>query len=97
MSTVIAASPSGTNASSVVQQSMNSAYLLNGTYYIGVYGYSYTTFSLLVTVHRYRLTNLEKVTNILSTQIYEGFPLSKRLHNELDMFLGHFNVNLDEN
>lgn len=25
---------------------------LNGTYYLGVYGYTYTTFSLLVTVHR---------------------------------------------
>ena len=33
-------------AISTVQES------LNGTYYVGVYGYSYTTFSLLVTLNR---------------------------------------------
>lgn len=68
---------------------------LNGTFYIGVYGYSYTTFSLLVKVRRTHATLMEKLTSSLSTVLYEGFPLSVRLHNELDFFLGHFSVVLD--
>jgi hypothetical protein len=62
---------------------------LNGTYYIGVFGYSYSTFSLLVTVHR---ANEEPSLKKVSVQLYEGFPLHKRLHNELDMFFGRFTV-----
>lgn len=30
----------------------------------------------------------------MTTLIYEGFPLTKRLHNELDYFYGHFEVDL---
>lgn len=65
---------------------------LNGTYYLGVYGYTYTTFSLLVTVHRKN----EAGYRTKMTQIYEGFPFNKRLHNELDMFFGYFKVDINE-
>lgn len=65
---------------------------LNGTYYLGVYGYTYTTFSILVTVHR---TNEAKYRTKM-TEIYEGFPFSKRLHNEKDMFFGYFKVDISE-
>jgi hypothetical protein len=71
-------------------------YNLNGTYFIGVYGYSYTTFSLLVKVQRTKTSLRDKFTSLLSTVLYEGFPLSVRLHNELDFFYGHFAVSLDE-
>ena len=77
----------------MIYQSNNDS--LNGTFYIGVFGYSYTTFSLLVKVARTRTTLVEKLTGSLSTVLYEGFPLSLRLHNELDFFLGHFTVALD--
>ena len=30
------------------------------------------------------------------TEIYEGFPFSKRLHNELDMFFGYIKVDISE-
>lgn len=62
---------------------------LNGTYYVGVYGYSYATFSLLVTVHRNK-SDAKANLNRVSTILYEGFPFTKRLHNELDMFIGRF-------
>ena len=74
----------------------DTAVILNGTYYIGVYGYSFTTFSLLVTVHRSKATKQEKVQNFASV-LYEGFPHTKRLHNELDMFFGYFQVDIAEN
>jgi hypothetical protein len=31
------------------------------------------------------------------TEITEGFPFNKRLHNELDMFFGYFKVDIAEN
>ncbi len=66
---------------------------LNGNYYVAVYGYSYTTFTLLVTVNRKnQAPNVKKST----TLIYEGFPFTKRLHNELQAFYGHFEVDLQE-
>lgn len=65
---------------------------LNGTYYIGVYGYTFTTFSILVTVHRKN----EAGYRTKMTEIYDGFPFSKRLHNELDMFFGYFKVDINE-
>jgi len=66
---------------------------LNGTYYIGVYGYSYATFNLLVRVHR---KNDKGDLKSISTPLYEGFSVSKRLHNELDSFFGYFVVDIAE-
>jgi hypothetical protein len=70
---------------------------VNGTYYIGVYGYSYTTFSLLVTVHRAKghRTSQENLLAV-GTTLLEGFPMTKSLHNELDFFFGHFQVDIAE-
>lgn len=65
---------------------------LNGTYYIGVYGISFATFSILVTVHRKN----EVGYRTKMTEIYEGFPFNKRLQNELDMFFGYFKVDINE-
>jgi hypothetical protein len=66
---------------------------LNGIYYIGVYGYTFTTFSIVVTVHR---ASDGKTFRKSLTQIVEGFPMNKRLHNELDMFFGYFTVDISE-
>jgi hypothetical protein len=59
-----------------------------------VYGYGYTTFSLLVTVKRKSQSLLTTITEQISTVLYEGFPLKKRLHNELDLFFGHFSPDI---
>ena len=32
-----------------------------------------------------------------ATNIYEGYPITKTLHNELDMFIAHFEVDIPEN
>ena len=67
---------------------------LSTTYYIGVFGYTQTTFSLIVTVKRKDGGKQSLTQKRYSTTIYEGFPLNKRLHNELDMFFGHFQVDI---
>lgn len=72
------------------------AYLLNTTYYIGVYGYTQTTFSLLVTVNRRSFKTAKLSFNRYSTTLYEGLPFTKRLHNELEMFFGKFQVDITD-
>ncbi len=61
-----------------------------------MYGYSQATFSLLVNVHR-KGPSYELYKRVeTAIPIYEGFPLTKRLHNELDMFFGYFSVEIAE-
>lgn len=68
---------------------------LAGTYYLGVYGYSYASFSILTTVKRDHATKLEKYRDF-SVMLYEAVPLKKSLHNEFDFFFAYFDVEIGE-
>ena len=79
----------------VEKSNKTGSFPLSTTYYIGVFGYTQSTFSLLVNVNRDQKSTGNSLKRF-STTIYEGFPMTKRLHNELEMFFGIFTVDIPE-
>lgn len=75
---------------------------LDGTYYIGVFGYSYSTYSVIVNVNRneeiLKQSQIDE-SYIKSISLYQGVPVTKHLRSSDERFYGQFNVDIsdDEN
>jgi len=63
---------------------------LEGTYYIAIYGYSFSTYNLIAKVDR------GDRQDPLNPVLYEGLPQRGKLHNEFDSDVYQFTVDLEE-
>jgi hypothetical protein len=66
---------------------------LSGTYYIGVYGYSYASYSILTTIKRTKSSSND-ILREFSVMLYEAIPQKKSLHNEFEFFYSYFDVEI---
>ncbi|CDW71154.1 UNKNOWN [Stylonychia lemnae] len=68
---------------------------LAGTYYIGIYGYTYTTYSIHVIVNR---TGHDEESSAYSQSIllYQGIPITKTLHSSSSRTYSYFTVSIDD-
>eukprot|EP00347_Sterkiella_histriomuscorum_P007205 403349857 len=76
-------------------QSLFTQTSIAGVYYIGVYGQSYSTYSLLVTVNYFHSTDLDKLMT-KSVNLFEGVPINHKFVNPTEQFYSHFTVDIDE-
>eukprot|EP00347_Sterkiella_histriomuscorum_P020253 403338511 len=71
---------------------------LSGTYYIAVWGYSYSTYQIIVNVDRKLLKGQKIDDNYLkAVTLYQGIPITKSLQSFRDRFYAQFSVVMDEN
>ena len=73
----------------------NATTSLAGVYYIGVYAYTYTTYSIAAYVHRSGDQSPEDLKK-RATLLFQGVPVTKKFDSSDKKFLAYFDLDLED-